>query len=118
MSQPPDPLPSPPDPPEGDNHAASAHLSLMPVLVPAAVCFIALGVAAAAAWKIRQIKASRASAMAPAGGAAPTVAVDPDSPFQATVENRGAAPAAVSGGRLSAAGRQQRCRTRAGPVEW
>jgi formylglycine-generating enzyme required for sulfatase activity len=51
-----------------------------------------LGVAAAAAWKIRQIKASRASAMAPAGGAAPTVAMDPDSPFQATVENRGAAP--------------------------
>lgn len=92
MSQPLDPLPSPPDPPEGDNHAASAHLSLMPVLVPAAVCFVALGVAAAAAWKIRQIKASRASAMAPAGGAAPAVAVDPDSPFQATVENRGAAP--------------------------
>mgnify|MGYP006158934679 CR=1 FL=1 len=52
----------------------------------------ALGVAAAAAWKIRQIKASRAPAMAPAGGAAPTVAMDPDSPFQATVENRGAAP--------------------------
>lgn len=92
MSQPPHPLPSPPDPPEGDDHAASAHLSLMPVLVPAAVCFVALGVAAAAAWKIRQIKASRASAMAPAGGAAPAVAVDPDSPFQATVENRGAAP--------------------------
>ena len=92
MSQPPDPLPSPPDPPEGDNHAASAHLSLLPVLVPAAVCFLALGVAAAAAWKIRQIKASRASAMAPAGGAAPTVAMDPDSPFQATVGNRGAAP--------------------------
>ena len=61
MSQPPDLLPRPPDTPEGDNHAASVRSSLMPVFVPAAVCFLALGVAAAAAWKIRQIKASRAS---------------------------------------------------------
>jgi len=81
----------PPSPPQDPDRASeSPSPRLLPVLLPAIVCVVSLVVAALAAWKIRQIKASRAATQtAPAG---PGAASHPDSPFQPTVENRGGPP--------------------------
>lgn len=64
---------------------------LASVVVPAVVSVVCLAVAVAAAWKIRQIKASRASA-GESAEARGSVARPVDSPFGPTRENAGGPP--------------------------